>query len=148
MTARTERIESAIRRFQKELRLDDWDIRYDPSWDGKKHADATAITNPHRAARCAVIRIDPTISGDNLDWHVAHEMMHLALSDAERLLGNVLAKLGKVGRGVLDTWNEEIERLCNRIAHALTGVVFIPVDEDSCKVFAPWDIRGSEEKAA
>ena len=138
---RTERINAAIQRFRTALRLEEWDIRYDPRWrkrDKKQHAYAYLAPDPEW--RIAKIHIDPDVSGDNLDQVVAHEVAHLLAWNLHKMLGETAAKTGPGGQAIIDLMDVEVELLCNRVAFALTGVHFaprIPLDHEEWGAWAP-----------
>lgn len=134
---RQRRIHAAITRFQKELRLTGWDIRYNPEWKKKWSQDSSARTSVHAGNRVASVKIDPEVTGDNIDYHVAHELMHLVIYDLHQMLGQTAAKTGPGGEAIIDWMAPEIERICNTVAYALTGVLFEPVGKDRA-AFAPW----------
>ena len=135
---RDERIAFAISRFQRDLRLGDWDIRYDPRWRKKDEKHASALTRPHSSSKVAVVRISPGVVGDNIDFHVAHELTHLMLWDLHQLFGALASKNGDAGLAIIDRMEDHIERICNQVAHALTGVLYEPVGELDTKWFAPY----------
>lgn len=135
---RTDRITSAIWRFQRDLRLGHWDIRYDPKWSKRMDKDASAITRVDPNHMVACVHIDPTVTRDNIDFHVAHELTHLAVWELHQMLGELAAKSGPGGLAIIDLMAVEIERICNRVAHALTGVLYEPVGEKDRKNYAPW----------
>jgi hypothetical protein len=135
---RDERITFAIERFQRDLRLGDWDIRYDPRWSKKDEKEASARTRPHSNNKVAVVRISPSVVGDNIDFHVAHELVHLMLWDLHQTAGSLAAKSGDAGLAIIDRMEDHVERICNQVAHALTGVLFEPVGHPDTKWFAPY----------
>lgn len=135
---RHEHILFAIHRFQRDLKLGDWDIRYDSEWRAKDSKESSARTRIHEGQRIASIRIDPEVSGDNIDFHVAHELAHLVLLGLHQMLGQTAAKTGPGGQAIIDWLEQEVERVCNTIAYALTGVTYEPVGKWAKKTYAPW----------
>lgn len=135
---RHEHILFAIHRFQKDLKLGDWDIRYDSDWKPKWSKDTSARSQVHEGQRVASISIDPEVTGGNLDFHVAHELAHLVLLGLHQMLGQTAAKTGPGGQAIIDWLEQEVERTCNTIAYALTGVTYEPVGKWARKTYAPW----------
>ena len=135
---RTKRIEFAVARFQRDLRLGDWDIRYDPRWRKKDEKHASALTRPHSNNKVAVVRISPLVVGDNIDYHIAHELAHLMLWELHQLTGALASKNGDAGLAIIDRMEDHIERICNQVAHALTGVLYEPVGDKDQEWFAPY----------
>jgi hypothetical protein len=131
-------IVSRISFYRDELRLGGWDIRYDPHWSEKDGKDATALTRISPQYRVAKVRIDPEVSGANIDFHIVHELMHLVLWEFQQMLGQVAAKSGPGGQAIIDLMDVEVERIASQVAHALTGVVFESVGKKDRKAFAPW----------
>jgi hypothetical protein len=138
---RGDRITWSIERFQRDLRLNDWDIRYDPRWSKKDDKHASALTRPSSQHKVAVVRLSPDVTGDNIDFHIAHELTHLMLWDLHQLAGSLAAKNGKAGLAFIDRMEDHVERICNQVAHALSGVLYEPVGALDNKWFAPYIAR-------
>lgn len=119
------------------LRLDSWDIRLATDWD-EADDDKSATTHYRQGERTATIRIHPDVEGKNRDAHVVHELSHLVLADYSHAARNAIAKLGPGAEAVLDILGDMEERICDTIAHALTGVTYIPVGEQDRKWHAPF----------
>ena len=122
--------------YQPKLRLQDWDIRH-ADWDSL-NTNESATVHHHKGTRAATIRVDPEVTGKNLDAHIVHELAHLVLSDYTEAAQNAIAKLGPGAEAVLDILGDMEERICDTIAHALTGVTYIPVGEQARKFHAPF----------
>jgi len=143
---REERIHFAISYYQRSLRLGDWDIRYAPDWDGSTEDSATVHSNV--SSKAATIRLDPDVTGDNIDAHIAHELVHLVLQPYTMAAQNSIAKHGPGVESVLDILSDMEEVICEQIAHALTGITYIPVGPVSRKTLAPFDTRESDRQDA
>lgn len=122
--------------YQNALRLDHWDIRLDPEWDPEQ-TETSADCYFRSNEQAATIRIDPEVRGSNLDAHIVHELAHIVLSDYVKVACAAIARLGPGAEYVLDILGDMEERICDTIAHALTGVTYIPVGS-SKKVHAPF----------
>ena len=120
---------------QRKLRLSDWDLRYDPKWDDSPEESANCHFRLNE--RVATIRLDPEVKGRNLDAHIVHELMHLVLADYTHTAMTAIAAAGPGAERVLDILGDMEERICDTIAHALTGVTYIPVGS-SKDVHAPF----------
>lgn len=124
-------------KYRHQLRLGDWDIRYSEAWDPEDD-DTSADAFIRVFEKVATVRIHPEVSGVNLDSHVVHELAHIVIADYSRAAKNAIAKLGPGAEAVLDILGDMEERICDTIAHALTGVTYIPVDEQQRKHHAPF----------
>ena len=134
---RTVPITDQFREYQERLRLQDWDIRFHDEWDADK-IDNSAETFISMGPRAATVTIHPDVVGPNLDAHIVHELTHIVLADYVLASKNAIAKLGPGAEAVLDILGDMEERICDTIAHALTGVTYIPVVGDSKKYHAPF----------
>jgi hypothetical protein len=129
-------IQHAIFDWQSRLRLGSWDIRYDPKWED--NPEESANCNYRMNEQVATIRIDPEVEGDNLGAHIVHELAHIVMADYRHLVYNAIAGLGgPTSEILLNTLSDMEERICDTIAHALTGVTYIPVGS-SKEVHAPF----------
>lgn len=137
MTDRVLAVTDRFITYQHKLRLGDWDIRYHDAWPEDK-TDSTAETYISMGPRAATITIHPDVVGPNLDCHVVHEMMHIVLAEYALAAKNAIAKLGPGAEAVLDILGEMEERICDTVAHALTGVTYIPVAGNSVEFHVPF----------
>lgn len=133
---RSKRITDAILRFKRELKLDSWDIRYDPRppQDAENSAEAVVRLNE----QVATIRIAADVEGDNIDAHVAHELAHILMMDWRNIAFGAIAKAGPENTAVLDILGDMEERICDTIAFALTGVTYIPSGEQAREIHVPF----------
>ena len=118
--------QSLIDHYKFKLRLDQWDIRLDPQWD-EENTDDSATADIRLFEQAATVRIRPDVEGLNVDAHIVHEMTHILIADYSRLVKTAIAKLGPGAEAILDALGDMEERICDSIAHALTGVTYIPV---------------------
>ena len=117
--------QSLIDHYKFKLRLDQWDIRIDPQWDESEEESANCTYR--RNEQTATMRIDPEVSGLNVDAHIVHELTHVVLADYTMTARSVIARLGPGAEAILDILGDMEELICDSIAHALTGVTYIPV---------------------
>ena len=118
--------QSLIDHYKFKLRLDQWDIRLDHQWD-EENTDDSATADIRLFEQAATVRIRPDVEGINVDAHIVHEMTHILIADYSRLVKTAIAKLGPGAEAILDALGDMEERICDSIAHALTGVTYIPV---------------------
>lgn len=133
---RDERIVEAIAHYQQRFRLGDWQIAYesDNTHLGKNHL---AITHIRNHQRCATIRIDSDAEAD-IERIVVHELMHLVLYDFTELAGHVITKQKGGNLGVIDWLSEGVERICEQVAEAMTGVPWRPYGKRTEAIHAPF----------
>ena len=103
---------SYIRELRQRLRLDPWFISLSEEFDESYGEEAYLCRRDDE--RTATIHIDPSVT----DYHrvrflVAHEMVHILLSDLEFIACN--------GRStdIMDIFNRELEQVVNAIANML-----------------------------
>ena len=120
--------QSLIDHYKFKLRLDQWDIRLDPQWD-EENTDDSATADIRLFEQVATVRIRPDVVDINVDAHIVHEMTHILIADYSRLVKTAIAKLGPGAEAILDALGDMEERICDSIAHALTGVTYIPVGQ-------------------
>lgn len=118
--------QSLIDHYKFKLRLDQWDIRLDPQWD-EENTDDSATADIRLFEQVATVHIRPDVVDINVDAHIVHEMTHILIADYSRLVKTAIAKLGPGAEAILDALGDMEERICDSIAHALTGVTYIPV---------------------
>lgn len=123
---RTARILAAIDKFQADFRLRDWDIDYTPD-QTMRQKDSAAQTDIRHHQRSATIRVDDNTPDAQIERVIVHEMAHLMLMDMTDLYNHTLSKAGAAGLGVMDLLAEMIERICEQIAEAVTGVPWEPI---------------------
>ena len=133
---RAQRVHSAIVIYTQMLRLRDWDIRYDPRPPKDEGNSAEADYRLHE--RVATIRIAPDVEGDNIRVHIAHELAHLVLVEFRDFAFNVIASAGPQNVPVLEHLGDMEERICDTIAHVLTGITYIPSGEKQRDNHAPF----------
>lgn len=131
---RTARIISAIDRYQADFRLGDWDIRHDP--DPPHGKGCSAETRYHDSNRVVVLAIHPDVTGDQVERHVIHELMHVVMRDRYMLTHHVISKTGRTGLGIMDRLDEMDERLCELMAEAITGTPWEPLGKVGRKHFS------------
>lgn len=120
--------QSLIDHYKFKLRLDQWDIRLDPQWD-EENTDDSATADIRLFEQVATVHIRPDVVDINVDAHIVHEMTHILIADYSRLVKTAIAKLGPGAEAILDALGDMEERICDSIAHALTGVTYIPVGQ-------------------
>ena len=133
---RQERITNAISLYREALHLRSWDIRYEPKWDGRKDELATIQMDPY--SRVGTLRIRKDVPDDYVDNAVGHELAHIVLQEYTLLTGDIIAKLGTAGEGILDSLKRIEERICEDIAYALSGQSYQPVGKKQSKWHKPF----------
>lgn len=126
--------------WQTRLGLDGWDIRFAPEWldeDDGEDANVRFRTDE----KVAVVRIRPKVQGANRERLVVHELVHVLLKDYTELANESVARAGKPGFVVMDVLHDLEEVICNRIATALTGQVWIPTNKKEKVWFAPFAMQ-------
>ena len=91
------------------------------------------------AQKVATIRIHEDVNDSYVESAVAHELAHLVLKDYTLLVGDIIAKLGVVAPGLLDTLGRYEERICEDIAYAVTGQPFQPIGKKQKRWHRPFD---------
>ncbi len=144
-TERDIRIREALTYYQTALRLGDWDLRYSPTpivphgiETQAEVDDVLAQIDPSPSERIATVRLHPDLPDHQIEGSIAHELMHLVILEYENLVNGVLAKHGDSALGVMDTLDEYSERICSRVASALTGYLYEPVGPEMTAVHAPF----------
>lgn len=143
MSTRDESIRATIDWLAPRLRLQDWDIRHDPDTALVDAEDAVAMTWVRDHQKVATIRVASDTPDSQIPRAVAHELVHLVLLEYIRLVNHTLAKCGDAALGVVDHLAEVLERVCETIAEALTGIPWEPSPGENAGNHAPFVIDHS-----
>jgi len=93
--AKERRLWSQIKKWQKRLRLQEWEVAWEAVADGVIGEGLGAdlqIRNPEY--RRAVIRVSDWRELKGMDFHARHEMLHLALNDLRDRAMELAQRLG------------------------------------------------------
>lgn len=134
---RDEQIVAAIEHYQRRFRLGDWDIRYDPD-NGPLDKDELAHTQLRGHQKAATMRIDAEVVDEHIARVVVHELMHIVLLEWSFLAGSVITKQKGGNLGVIEWLSDGIERICEQVAEAMTGVQWKPYRNRDRRGHAPF----------
>jgi len=123
--------------YQRRFRLLDWDIRFTPD-NANLDKDCTAQLDIEDIRRRATLRLSEQVVGDQIERHVVHEMTHLVLRDFQVLSMQTAAKAGAGGLAVIDVLADQLERICETVAEAMTHVPWEPFSKKIKACHAPF----------
>lgn len=125
-----------IQKYQAKLGLEDWDIRLDAETDIK---DDGGKVSHNDAGRVATITLSKGMSESQVEYLIVHELMHLAMSDYSSLVNTAIGKLGgKAATAIMDLAFDQEQRICERVAQALTGLSWEPWSKNQVKNMKPF----------